>query len=91
MISKDIAFCSSQAVYRKKSKLTFAEGGLVIDLSAVDGAGALGLSDTFYVSLDKSIAPKGAKGASILLYEEHGTFNTYELKRTGEGFVSLKL
>jgi hypothetical protein len=91
MLSKDIAFCASQAVYRKRAVLDFKKDALFIDLSTVDGAGALGLSDTFYVSLDKSIAPKGAKGASVLLYEEHGTFNTYELKRTGEGFVSIKL
>ena len=90
MISKDIAFGASQAVYRKKSKLDFCGGDLVIDLSEVDGAGALGLSDTFHVSIEKSLCPKGAEGAALSLYEEHAEFSTYALCRTGENYVRLK-
>ena len=91
MLSKDIAFCASQAVYRKRSVLEYRKDGLVIDLAAVDGAGALGLLDTFYISLDKSLVPKGARGASISLYEEHGAFNNFELRRTGERFVYINM
>ncbi len=89
MISKDIAFAASQAVYRKKSKLTFTEGGIVIDLADVDGAGALGLSDTFYISIENSLKPIALKGAALSVYERHGAFTTYALKRTWEGFVEL--
>ena len=91
MISKDIAFGASQAVYRKKSKLDFADGNLVIDLSAVDGAGALGLSDTFYVSAEKSLVPKALSGGTLSLYETHGDFHTYEIKRSGESFVKIAM
>ena len=91
MLSKDIAFCASQAVYRKKSKLDFADGNLVIDLSAVDGAGALGLSDTFYMSAEKSLVPKALSGGTLSLYETHGNFHTYEIKRSGESFVKIAI
>ena len=91
MLSKDIAFCASQAVYRKKSKLDFADGNLVIDLSEVDGAGALGLSDTFYVSAEKSLVPKALSGGALSLYETHGDFHTYEIKRSGESFVKIAM
>ena len=91
MLSKDIAFASSQAVYRKRSVLDFQRDGLVIDLSAVGAAGALGLSDTFYISIENSLLPTAAKGAALSLYEKHGAFTTYALKRTGESAVELKL
>ena len=91
MLSRDIAFAASQAVYRKKSVLDFQKDGLVIDLSAVDAAGALGLSDTFYISLDKTLSPKAASGARISLYEQHEGFNTYELARNGEKYVKISL
>ena len=91
MISKDIAFCSSQAVYRKKSVLDFKKDSVVLDLSAVDGADALGLSDTFYISIENSLKPKSAKGAALSVHETHGAFTTYELKRTGEKTVELGL
>ena len=89
MLSKDIGFAASQAVYRKKSTIDFKKDGAVIDLSAVDRAGAIGLSDTFHVSIDKSLTPCGCKGASLSLYETHGEFITYALKRSGERFVEL--
>ena len=89
MISKDIAFAASQAVYRKRSVLDFKKDGLVIDLSAVDGAGALGLSDTFHISIENSLVPTVKSGAALSVYERHGAFTTYALKRTGEGFVAL--
>ena len=91
MLSKDIAFCASQAVYRKKSVLDFKKDSIVIDLSAVDGAGALGLSDTFYISIENSLRPTGAKGAALSVYETRENFTTYALKRTGEPFVALTL
>lgn len=89
MLSKDIAFCASQAVYRKKATLDFKKDGVIIDLSAVDGAGAIGLSDAFYISLEKSLCPKTAEGAEILLYETHDNFKTYELRRSGEKVVKI--
>ena len=91
MLSKDIAFCASQAVYRKRSVLDFKKDGLVIDLAAVDGAGALGLSDTFHISIENGLKPVCTKGASLSLYETRENFTTYALKRTGEPFVALTL
>ena len=91
MLSKDIAFCASQAVYRKKSVLDFKKDSVVIDLSAVDGAGALGLSDTFHISIENGLKPVCTKGASLSLYETRENFTTYALKRTGEPFVALTL
>ena len=91
MLSKDIAFCASQAVYRKRSVLEYRKDGLVIDLAAVDGAGALGLSDTFHISIENGLKPVCTKGASLSLYETRENFTTYALKRTGEPFVALTL
>ncbi len=91
MLSKDIAFAASQAVYRKKSVLDYKKDGLVIDLSAVDGAGALGLSDTFHISVENGLKPTAVKGAHLSLYETHEGFSTYELARTGERFVEINL
>ena len=89
MISRDIAFAASQAVYRKRSVLEYRKDGLVIDLAAVDGAGALGLSDTFYISVENSLVPTAKSGAALSVYERHAAFTTYALKRTGESFVAL--
>ena len=91
MLSKDIAFGASQAVYRKKSVLDYKKDGVVIDLSSVDAAGALGLSDTFHVSIENSLKPTSAKGAHLSLSETHENFTTYALKRTGEKIVELGL
>ena len=91
MLSKDIAFGASQAVYRKKANLNFVKDGLVIDLSDVDGAGAIGLSDTFHISMEKTLRPRILSGGTLSVYETKEAFDTYEIRRTGESFVRLAL
>lgn len=92
MLSKDIAFAASQGVYRRYASLDLTKDGLAIDLTAVDGAGVSHLLDSsFYVSLEKGIAPKITKGGDLSLYEEHKDFNNYEIKRNGEKTVLLTL
>ncbi len=91
MLSKDIAFCASQAVYRKRSVLDFKKDSVVIDLSEVDNSGALGLSDTFHISVENGLKPTAIKGAILTPYEKHDAFTNYTLKRTGESFVEISL
>ena len=90
MLSKDIAFAASQAVYRRYAVCTPREDGLVIDLEKVDAAGALGLSQTFYVSAKDPLTPSACEGARLALCEKHDGFSTYSLQRTGEGRVVLR-
>ena len=91
MLSKDIAFAASQGVYRRYASLESTKDGLAIDLTAVDSTGAIGLSDTFYISIEKGISPKITKGGTLSLYEEHGEFNNYKIKRNGESTVFISL
>ena len=91
MLSKDIAFAGSQGAYHRYATMEETKEGLAIDLTAVDAASAIGLSDTFYISLEKGIAPKITKGGTLSLYEEHKDFNNYEIKRNGEKTVLLTL
>ena len=91
MLSKDIAFAGSQGAYHRYATMEETKEGLAIDLTAVDAASAIGLSDTFYISLEKGIAPKITRGGTLSLYEEHGDFNNYEIKRNGEKTVLLNL
>lgn len=91
MLSKDIAFAASQGVYRRYAALENTKDGIAIDLTAVDNADAIELSDTFYISIEKGISPKITKGGTLSLYEEHKDFNNYEIKRNGESTVLLTL
>ena len=91
MLSKDIAFAASQGVYRRYAAFENTKDGIAIDLTAVDNAGAIELSDTFYISIEKGISPKIAKGGTLSLYEEHKDFNNYEIKRNGESTVLISL
>ena len=92
MLSKDIAFAGSQGVYRRYARLDQTKDGVAIDLSLVDGAGVSHLLDSsFYVSIEKGIAPKITKGGTLSLYEEHKDFNNYKIERNGESTVLLTL
>ena len=82
MISKDIAFAGNQCVYRAYSKAEIADGKVRIDVSDTLAKSGKYASGEFYVSLEKGIVPKEAKGGKFELYEEHKEFDTYKIAHT---------
>ena len=76
MMSHDLGFYSTQALYKSFSKTEEKNGSFTIDVSAVPmPVGNLG---KFYVSTKSPI--KTCTGAEISLYETKETHYTYELK-----------
>ena len=75
ILSRDIAFCSTQMLYKKYSKLSFDSGKCIIDTSDVPTADGLGTS--FYVSTDKPLSEW--TGCDVKIYERIGDFINYEV------------
>ena len=91
MLSKDIAFATSQAVYQKYAKLSFEEDKCLIDLEDVEAQNALALKDEFYLSSQIPLDMASCTGGIMSLYETN-TFpfhNTYKIKRTGGNVVTV--
>lgn len=82
MISRDIAFSSSQHVYRRFSKVTCQDNKIVIDLTEALNKPTTCLSGEVYVSIKNGVTPKSAIGGEITLYETHKEFKTYKIKHT---------
>ncbi|MBQ6702497.1 MAG: hypothetical protein IJN17_06045 [Clostridia bacterium] len=84
MLSKDIAFCSNQHIYRTRSKLTFDKNILTIDVSEAVKFCKMKLEDEFYITIKNNLKPTALKGCKIELYETHNDFNNYKITRTEE-------
>lgn len=85
MLSRDIAFASSQAVYSRFGEVRI-EGNLCkIDLKEVDAKGSLAQRDTFYISTGKQVNPQSCSGGIMSIYEKaaglHG-HTTWQITRT---------
>jgi len=81
MLSRDVEFAGSQAVYCKYSKIDFEENKCIIDLSGVDSAGAEVLKNEFYISFKNGTLPKECKGGKMEEYESKKEFKTYKITR----------
>ncbi len=79
MLSKDVSFAASQALYQAYSKVEFIDDKCIIDISPVKALGAPELKNEFYLSVDKTAKIKNILGASYSLYESHKDFDTYKL------------
>lgn len=75
ILSRDIAFCSTQTVYKKYAKLSFHEGKCMIDTTDVPQAEGLG--SVFYISTDKPLSEWA--GCDVKIYEKCGDFINYEV------------
>ena len=91
MLSKDIGFSSSQAVYNRFASIEVLEHGYRIDLNEVDNKGAVGLRNEFYISLKNGTVPKACSGGTISEYETHDNFKTYKIVRDGKKTVEIIL
>ena len=90
MLSRDCAFGDSQAVYRQYAQVSpTADGAVCIDLSAVDGTGALLLKNEFYVSTRNGHDPRILSGGTLTLWETKRDFRTWKIVRSGAPRVVL--
>ena len=80
MMSRDLGFYSTQALYKRFAKTEEKNGIFTIDVSAVPTP--IGNLGTFYVSAKTPI--ENCTGAEIALYETKATHYTYELKPTAD-------
>ena len=78
MMSRDLGFYSTQALYKRFAKTEEKNGSYRIDVSAVPTP--IGNLGKFYVSAKTPI--QNCTGAEISLYETKKTHYTYELKPT---------
>ena len=75
ILSKDIGFCASQALYKRYIKTNDQKDAVLFDLSEVPKA--KGLADCFYIS--SKTAPVRIEGGSLETYEQHDDFVTYKV------------
>lgn len=81
MLSRDVEFAGSQAVYSRFSKLDFADNKCIVDLSEVDALNAEVLKNEFYISFKNGTAPTKCIGGTIEEYETKKEFKTYKIVR----------
>ena len=91
MISKDVCFAASQAVYSQYSIITYQDDKCIIDLSKVDMQNARALKNEFYISFKNGICPIVCEGGCISKYETHKDFVTYKILRNSSDKVTLNL
>ena len=85
MLSKDIAFAGSQAVYSRYASVSECDNIITVDLTDVDAQDAAELSDTFYISTQNigktKIDPKSCEGGVMTLYDEFTRHKTWKITR----------
>jgi hypothetical protein len=79
LLSSDIAFASSQQLYKRFAVVDYLKTEVSIDLKPVKLQGAAGLSDKFYLSCKNGITPKKIEGGTVRVYERHEGFVNYEI------------
>ena len=89
MLSRDVFFAGSQAIYKKYAKMEFADGKCIIDFTDVDKSGAEVLKNEFYISFKNNIIPSECTGGKIELYEEKKEFKTYKITRAEKGKITI--
>ena len=82
MLAKDIAFSTSQHLYRRFAKTKDENGVICIALSDVFEKGSGFISGEFYISIQKGVDIEKVVGGEISLYEEHKEFITYKIKHS---------
>lgn len=82
MLARDIAFSTSQHVYKNFSKITFDKQKVIIDISEALEKNTGCLSGEFFISFKNGITPKACQNGEIELYETHKNFKTYKIRHT---------
>lgn len=85
MLSRDIAFASSQAVYSRFGEVHMEGNRCIIDLTNVDAQNALALQDTFYLSTRLNVKPQTCDGGQMYIYEKFtgvSSHTTWQITRT---------
>ncbi|MBR5315032.1 MAG: hypothetical protein IKU45_06445 [Clostridia bacterium] len=80
MLAKDIAFSTSQHVYKNFSKLEVQQSRVKIDITEALEKNTGCLTGEFFVSFKNGIIPKKCINGEIELFETHGNFKTYKIK-----------
>lgn len=75
ILSKDIAFCATQSVYKQFSKISEKDGVLTIDLTNIPNS--IGLMDSFYVSAKEPLTKW--TGCDVEIYEKRQNFISYKI------------
>jgi len=91
MLSRDVEFAASQALYSQFAKVDTCDNKYVIDLSEVDGKGAVAKKNEFYVSLKNGTVPKECIGGKISEYEAKKEFKTYKIERENSDKIEIIL
>lgn len=85
VLSRDISFCATQAVYKKYSSISIDDGNYTIDLSRVPRTEGLGTS--FCISTKTPLTQW--IGCDVELYERLDGFVNYKITPKGETLVLL--
>lgn len=84
MLSRDIAFASSQAVYSRFAEVRIEGKRCIIDLKAVDAQKSLAQLDHFYISTRSNINVQSCCGGIMSIYEKTSGWNphtTWKIQR----------
>lgn len=87
MLSRDVAFASSQAVYSRFGKVTENGKKVTVDLTEVDSKGSLALRDEFYISTNSPVKAGSCVGGRMSVYEKQPWHTTYKIERENKAQI----
>lgn len=89
MLSRDVCFAASQAVYSQYSTLSFEDNKCIIDFTKADNKKARVLKDEFYISIKNEMHPSECDGGTMSVYETKNDFVTYKILRNKKDNITM--
>jgi hypothetical protein len=81
LVARDIAMASTQALYKKYTRLRLDHEKIVLDFTAVDQLGAVALEPSLYLNIANAKKPQPNQAAILHIKERNESFTTYQLVR----------
>ena len=81
LVARDNVVASSQALYKKYTKLIVVNNKIVLNFTAVDKQVVSALEPVIYLNIVNEKEPMSDHTVDMQVYEEHELFTTYQLTR----------
>ncbi len=89
--ARDNAMASSQALYKRFSRLSLADDHLLLDFSELDKQGARALADSFYLNLRQGWQLCPSDHALVQVQAEYPEFTSYKVTRQKPRTTAIRL
>lgn len=85
LVARDIAMASTQALYKKHTRIQVDPDKIVLDFTAVDQQGAAMLDPSVYLNISNTKTPRADQATDLQVYEKCRHHTTYKLSRRQPG------